>query len=128
MSLLEDMVTFLKSEDLAEADGQDIFRDNCPEAPDSLVVLTEYQGTPIALHSGHADRSVQVMARDKSATKAKQKADALYSALCPDEQTLKLTATRWCIMHSRGVAIKIKTDKTNRVYYGFNVGITTNKD
>lgn len=126
--LLLDFVSYLVAQGAVQGDGVDIFRDNTPDSPDSLVTLFEYQGEPAPLNEAIAHRSVQIVARASSATAAKLKARELYALVSPLNRYLKLTAERWCQLYPRQTPFKIKTDSSGRIYYGFNLGVTTYND
>lgn len=126
--LLLDLTNYFKNNALVQGDGIDTFRDTAPESPDSLVVLYEYQGDPIVPQVASVNRSVQVVVRDKSATTSKTKARSLYNALVTEEGIINLTTTRWCMISLRNTPVKIKVDDQSRIYYGFNLGITTYND
>lgn len=128
-SLLVDIEEFLKEKSLITEDGEDTFRDFRPEKPDNVVVLSEYAGTPTPIDV-IADRSVQVLVRNTDADSAKSLAINIYNALKPirEDQKVQLTSTRWAQIFLRQTPFRISTDKSNRVFYGFNCGIITNTD
>lgn len=108
--------------------GTAVFRDTMPDSPDTTVALYEYGSQVPQPQIAGALRSVQVVARDKSATSAKNKARELYNLLVTDDGILNVTESRWCMVHLRNLPIKIKEDSKGRQYYGFNVGFTTYSD
>jgi hypothetical protein len=128
MALLLDLATFLVANELATEDGVDVFRDFTPEEPDSLIALHEYAGDPASLYDPAVHRSVQVSCRDKNADTARLKALAVFNAL-KDAQDgagkVALTSTRWGQVYLRQPPFLLRRDENARVYYGFNVGITT---
>lgn len=124
-NLLTDFISYFKSKGLVTNDGTDAFRDVAPDMPNSAVVLYEYAGGPLDNEITSVLRSVQVVARDVSATTAREKALSLFSSLVVESGIIKLTTERWGVVHMRNVPIKIKVDEAQRVYYGFNVGIDT---
>lgn len=126
--LLQDFVAYFVAQGLVTADGVDIFRDMSPEAPDTLVAVYEYGSSPTVPQVSSVNRSVQIVARSLVATDAKTKARALYSSLVTETGILDLTATRWCMIQPRNTPFKIKVDAESRIYYGFNIGITTYND
>lgn len=130
MSLLEDIVEYLKSNGLVEGDGVDTFRDFQPEAPDNIISLHEYKGDPVSPYTEVVHRSVQVIVRNTSAAAAKNKADQVFKAFRNHDETQRIdfTTTRWGQVHIRQAPIKIKQDDKNRIHYGFNLGITTTTD
>lgn len=130
MTLLEDIVSYLIKEGMAQGDGVDIFRDFKPESPDNIVSLHEYNGDPISPYTEVVHRSVQVVARNKSAAAARAKATELFNAFrkYDEAQRINLTPTRWGQFHLRQAPFKILQDDKDRTHYGFNLGITTTID
>lgn len=127
--LLVDIEEFLKDKSLIIDDGEDTFRDFRPEKPDNVVILSEYAGTPSSTEV-IADRSVQILVRNIDADSAKNLAVQIYDALKPtrEDQKVQLTPTRWAQIFLRQTPFRVSTDKSNRVFYGFNCGIITNTD
>lgn len=125
--LLLDIVTFLVSKGAVEGDGIDTFRDFIPETPDNLVAITEYSGSPSVLFDPTAHRSIQVSVRNLDADMARAKALELYKVLQPtnEDARLDLTDDRWGQVFLRQPPFRMKTDTSDRVTYGFNIGITT---
>lgn len=126
--LLSDFVEYLIDAELAVADGVDIFKDFAPDKPDAVIIIYEYSSGPSTVHDKVVQRSIQVVARSLSAVAAKKKAVDLYNALNPSDRYIDLTAERWCLLIPRQVPFKVKVDIQNRVYYGFNIGVTTYSD
>lgn len=126
--LLLDIVQYFTDNNVVQGDGIDTFRDAAPEAGDALVIIYEYAGDPIVQQVASVNRSIQIVARDVSATAAKLKARTLYNLFLTDNGILNLTNERWCMPHLRNTPFKIKVDGQKRVYYGFNIGITTYSD
>lgn len=127
-ALLLDIATFLITNGQATADGTDIFRDFTPENPDTLVALHEYSGDPTNLYDDAVHRSVQILCRDKDADNARQKAVdifQLFRLMQDDAGKVVFTAERWGQVYLRQTPFRLQTDKNNRVYYAFNIGITT---
>lgn len=133
--LLLDLVAYFISKDIATAevdeddvptgDAVDVFRDTMPDGPDSAVAIYEYAGGPITPQIASTVRSIQIVARANSATASKDRAYQFYNSLLSEDGIINLTATRWAVVTLRQVPFKIKIDSRNRIYYGFNVGITT---
>ena len=126
--LLLDIVLFLTSKGVVEGDGIDSFRDVIPEKPDCLVALTEYKGSPLVNYEEAAHRSVQVLVRDKDADVARSKALEIFKTFndnMSESARIDLTESRWGQVTLRQLPIRIDTDKSNRVSYIFNIGITT---
>lgn len=130
MTLLEDIVMYLAAEGLVRGDGVDAFRDFIPESPDNIVILYEYAGDPVSQYTDVVHRSVQVVVRNKSASAAKALANKLLAAFRKSDETLRIdfTASRWGQTHIRQTPFKLKQDENGRIYYAFNLGITTNTD
>ena len=127
MQLLKDMVTYLTNLGLVEGDGVDTFRDFKPETPDNVVSLHEYKGDPVSPYTDVVHRSVQIVVRNKSAEAAHRLAINLYKAFVPTDETLRIdfTPDRWAQVHVRQVPHKFSQDESDRIHYGFNLGITT---
>lgn len=125
--LLLDIVTYLTSKGVIDGDGIDTFRDFIPETPDYLVAVTEYSGSPAVPYESAAHRSVQVSVRDKSADVARSKALEIYKVFLAETENLRIdfTEDRWGQVSLRQPPFRMKTDTSDRVTYGFNMGITT---
>ena len=127
-ALLLDIVTFLVDKKIVTADGTDAFRDFTPEEPDNLVALHEYNGDAANLYDPTVHRSVQVSCRDKSANLARLKALDIFDAIRTAQDgagKVQFTTKRWGQVYLRQPPFRFKTDENNRVYYAFNLGITT---
>jgi hypothetical protein len=75
-----------------------------------------------------AHRSVQISVRDKSADTARSKALTLFKAFVDnmsDDNRIDFTEHRWGQVSLRQSPFRISTDLSDRVTYGFNMGITT---
>ena len=125
--LLLDLIEYLRGTGVVQGDGIDAFRDTAPDSPDTMCVLYEYQGSTPLPQIASVDRAIQFVARDKSATAAKNKARAMYASLTTDDGILVLPQ-RECFMLLRDPPFKIKVDSIGRVYYGFNTVCTTYED
>lgn len=128
MTLLEDIVAYFTAKGLIEGDGVDAFRDFKPEMPDNIVSLHEYKGDPVSMYTDVVHRSVQVVVRNKSAVAAQDLAKRLCKALLDDmadNKRIDFTPTRWGQVHIRQAPYKFSQDESDRVLYGFNLGITT---
>lgn len=124
-SLLEDIVTYLTTQEVIEGDGIDTYRDFIPEKPDNLVAVTEYAGSPMVHFEPSAHRSVQISVRNTSADLARRKALEIFKALQSDNTIVHFTEERWGQVILRQPPFRMKTDSSDRVTYGFNAGITT---
>lgn len=127
MTLLEDIVQYLTNLNLIEGDGVDTFRDFKPETPDNIVSLHEYKGDPLSPFMSEVHRSVQVVVRNKSAVKAQELAKALCNAFITDNESRRIdfTPERWGQVYVRQAPYKFSQDESDRIHYGFNLGITT---
>ena len=125
MHLLEDIATYLAEQGLVDAD--DVYRDFKPESPDNIVSLHEYQGDPVSPYIETVHRSVQVVVRNKSADAARSLAIKLYNAFLSstEDRRVDFTPTRWAQVYVRQAPHKFSQDASDRVHYGFNLGITT---
>lgn len=125
--LLLDIVLYLTSKGVIQGDGIDTFRDFIPEMPDSVIAVTEYPGSPAVHYDPSAHRSIQVSVRDKNADVARRKALELYEVLRPESENgrVDFTPERWGQVSLRQSPYRMKTDSSDRVTYGFNMGITT---
>ena len=127
MTLLEDIVSYLTELGIVQGDGIDTFREFKPEMPDNIVSLHEYKGDPVSPYTNVVHRSVQVVVRNKSAVEGKALANRLCKAFMASDDTLRIdfTPTRWGQVHVRQTPYKFSQDESDRVHYGFNLGITT---
>lgn len=127
--LLLDIVTYLTNKGIVEGDGIDTFRDFIPEAPDNVIIVTEYQGSPPVPYDSVVHRSVQLSVRDKNADIARRKSLEIFKVLQEDShnnsQRVDFTSERWGQVSLRQPPFRISTDNSDRVRYGFNIGITT---
>lgn len=128
MHLLKDIATYLTNLGLVEGDGIDVYRDFKPEAPDNIVSLHEYPGDPPSPFTDVVHRSVQVVVRNRNAEAAHSLAIKLYKAFAAvgESRRIDFTPTRWAQVYVRQVPHKFSQDESDRVHYGFNLGITTN--
>lgn len=126
--LLLDLINHLASKGIVEGDGIDSFRDFTPEEPDSAFVIHEYAGAPTPLHDTFTHRSLQLTFRDKKASVAKAKCKQIFDELSPVDGYKVLSNGRWCQIYPRQTPFKIKVDSAGRTTYGFNIGITTERD
>ncbi|MNO66696.1 hypothetical protein D3C76_574920 [compost metagenome] len=94
-------------------------------SPDAAISVYEYSGGGGAPQIAGAARSMQVVVRHSDPYTAKVKADALYHALDTDDGIIHLTPERWGALTLLQTSFKMRTDESDRVYYGFNLSITT---
>ena len=126
--LLLDIIEHLVSQDLVVGDGTDSFRDFTPETPDNVFVVHEYPGSPLPFQDTFTHRSLQLTVRDKSASRAKTQCIKIFNELSPVDRYKTLSNGRWCQIYPRQLPFKIKVDNAGRTTYGFNIGITTERD
>lgn len=125
---MSDLLLDLKEYIMANTAATDVFIDFEPEAPDSIVVLNEYRGGIPPLNDVAIARSVQILARGETPEEARTMCKNIFKALDKADRYVELTAARWSLVYPRQFPFKIKIDNNNRVYYGFNVSITSTKD
>ena len=130
--LLLDIVAYLTTKGVVSGDGIDIFRDFIPEMPDDIVIITEYQGSPVLPYESAVHRSVQLSVRGKNADIARSKALEIFSLLQEDIKDdsgrVDFTEERWGQVSLRQTPFRMSTDSSDRVRYAFNMGITTTID
>lgn len=129
-TLLETLVEWIIVNDLGEGDGIDLFRDVIPDKPDKLICLLEYNSkTSRNKFNTAAVRYVQVVARDFQASECKKAIDKLYELFsCREDEVTDLPNDRWAIMFPLQLPFKVREDANRRIYYGFNMAITTSPD
>lgn len=127
-TLLEDIVSFITANGQVTGDGVDAFRDFTPETPDNIVAIKEYSGDPMVFGESLTNRSVQLTVRNTDASISQSKALAIFKLFKSDDFMIHFTSTRWGQVHLRQTPFRISTDASNRVTYGFNIGITTTID
>jgi hypothetical protein len=136
VDLLLDLAKYLISERIARGLAFDIFCDLIPDKPDKVVVLHEYAGPPTTTGVTCVDRSVQISVRSSREEPewAKKKAWEIFNLLDnPLDRTLDTRehispGTLWGVVWARQTPFKIGVDQSNRVTYGFNIGISTGRD
>jgi hypothetical protein len=122
-NLGEDFETFFATVGLLSdyAFGIDIMQ----HSPDAAISIYEYAGGGSAPQTAGAVRSIQVVVRSTEPLQAKVKADALYHSLDSDDGIVNLTEERWGAVTLLQTPFKMRVDEKDRVYYGFNLSITT---
>lgn len=115
---------------IGEANGANIYQDSIPDAPDDIYVLFEYNSKTAATKFNSAIvRYVQVTYRNKSGLASKAAIlEAFKLFQQTDENITDLPGGRWAIIKPLQAPFKVSEDSQNRIYYGFNVAITTNSD
>lgn len=128
MTLLEALIAYGVDAKLLEGDGIDCFRDFLPEAPDSVVVFTEYAGDSVSPYTESVHRSIQVRVRDKDAVMARSRAVQICNLFSSssDDRRIDFTEELWGQVYVRQTPFKLSQDESDRVSYCFNLGITTN--
>ena len=124
--LLVDIKTFLTGK-LAPT-VISISRDVVPKDGDPVIILQEYIGSPAVLGDTYAHRSVQILVRSTNATTAKGHAWSIYKWLQTANLRVDFTASRFGLVYLRQPPFKIKVDEAGRIFYGFNMGVTTAND
>lgn len=125
-NLLQDFEAYFTSKGLIDAGA--FFRDTIPDLPDTAVAIYEYAGLAGVPQIPSVDRSIQIVTRDLSATNARSKCFDFYHALQSDEGIVNLTDTRWCMLIPKQPPFKLKVDDKERIYYCFNIELTTFSD
>ena len=131
--LLLDLVLYLQGLELIEEDGVDAFRDYAPADPDDAVIINEYQGSTVPSYEQTiSHRSVQVLARSKDPDKAYKKIWEIFRAFRTQEteegggaERIDFTEDRWGQVSLRQSPFRVMGDEAERIYFGFNMGITT---
>lgn len=127
--LLQDIQAFIIANNLATADGVDIFRDFIPESPDDLISVAEYAGVPGLAGIDTQLRLVQINVRNTSYSSARSTSHQLYSLFHRSEEPiLQMTSERWVITQPRQTPFQSNRDRQNRTTFTFNVALTTYKD
>lgn len=124
MTLLEDLAQYIINAGHATALGTDIFYDSCPDTPNNLIALYEYDSAPMLDSS--AVRYVQVTARNELPSEAKSNCASLFQLFMRDNDNITtLPNNRWAIFTPRQSPLKISEDDLGRVTFGFNVIVVT---
>ena len=129
--LLLDIVTYLTNKQVIDGDGVDTFRDFIPEMPEDLIAITEYKGSPMSSFESASHRSVQILVRNKDADLARSKCLDIFRAIQENldgSSRIDFTEDRWGQVSLRQTPYRFDTDNSDRVTYGFNIGITTTID
>lgn len=126
--LLEDIITHLHNNDLCGALAEGAFIDKLPDTPDECLALFEYEGMgDVPWETDAAHRSIQLVCRATSASKAKANAWSIYDFI---KQSLDEIGRvdfngRFTQTTIRQTPFKFDEDSKARVVYGFNLGVTT---
>jgi hypothetical protein len=127
-SLQEDMAIYFTALSIIDGYAIDCFADYTPDEPDEVVVLYEYNGDRVNPFTDVGHRSIQILTRSKNQDIAKGTAYKLFNALRSANLMVRFTEERIGQVHIRQSPFKLKTDENNRIYYCFNIGITTTFD
>lgn len=127
-SLQEDICQYLISKGLVIEFGVDCYEDFIPDSPDDVVSIYEYEGDPYNPYTDVVHRSLQVIVRNVVQENAKALANSIHKALQSENLMIRFTDTRIGQVHLRQSPFKLKVDENNRIYYCFNIGITTTMD
>lgn len=125
VDLIGDIVNIIIEEQLAEAADVDIFKDFIPENPDDIVVVSEYSSLAVVPFANASVRSIQILCRAKSASKAREKCWKIFDSFL-SKLPMTTIGGRTCVLALRNAPFKIEVDKKNRHLYVFNMGITIN--
>lgn len=99
-----------------------------PTTPPLCVAIYEYQGQQGAAQIAGAHRSIQIVVRSANVKDVRNKAKELYNSLVTDDHDINLTPERWGMLYLRQPPFRFKVDENKRIYYAFNIGITTYTD
>lgn len=119
--LLTDFESFFVGKELVT----EVYKDIMPTEPNNLMSVYEYEGDSPSPQIAGAVRSIQIVVRDESSVKARTKAKEAYKLLDTEDGIISLTDARWGVIILKGPPFRLKTDEQNRVYYAFNLSITT---
>lgn len=127
-NFLREIGQFIIDNNEATGLGVDLFLEQRPDMPDSLITLFEYAGDPSKTGIDAVVRRFQVMVRNTSAQLAKEKIWRIYNLLDKplDDRVIKLPE-RWIIPQVAQTPFRLNIDERNRPVYVFNVSITTQR-
>lgn len=122
MQLLRDLKEYL----IANGTTVPITLDAIDDEPDTAMVLYTYDSRLFGGQIAGSEEAVQIVVRSLVPTTAYNIALEALKSLQSEDEIVQLTTTRQAKVAIQGLPIKIKTDETNRLYYAFNVYITSN--
>lgn len=130
MTLQEHLIEYIVSKGLAVGYGDDCFSDIVPSEPDNLISFYEYEGDPLNPFAGFVNRSMQVIVRNVSPDVSRQVSWSIYKSFIADTENLlvKFTGSKEGQVYLRQTPFKLKEDENGRIYYCFNMGISTSVD
>lgn len=132
--LLKDLKNYILAELFTEFDEETddnfIFLDSLPDAPDTVIVISEYTGRDRDVID---ERRIQILCRDTSYSSAKTQANSIRNLFSPagnPEKThfLGESADRLVIIKSIQPPFKLEVDERERVVFGCNYVILTDRD
>jgi hypothetical protein len=123
MQLLDNVISYLITEHVANAKDSDIFKDYAPKSPDDCIIVYEYQGTPPAMFTKTSVRNVQIVGRSKKNVIAKQLAWNCYNVMSHDDMNITLGGKQGLIA-VKNTPVKIGVDEQGRMLFAFNMAIT----
>ena len=129
--LIRDVANYIINNSLATSIGADIFLDNKPDQPDSLISIFEYAGTPTTTGVSALDRRIQILVRNKSYSVARSKAWAIFNLLDKSEgkgEGIILTQNRVSVINALQQPFKLETDVNERSVFICNYAIATTRD
>lgn len=122
MQLLRDLKEYL----IANGTTVPITLDAIGDEPDTAMVLYTYDSKLFGGQIAGSEEAVQIVVRSLVPTTAYDVALKALKSLKTEDEIVSLSTTREAKVEIQGLPIKIKTDETNRLYYAFNVYITSN--
>lgn len=123
IQLLRDLKSYIVAN--TDIESKIISVDAMGEEPELAVALYEYEGVSPIPQITSVTRPVQVVVRSKSASQAHKLSSDIYKSLLTENGIINLTVDRWSAINLRQVPFKFKTDEAGRVYYCFNLSLTT---
>ena len=125
VDLIGDIAKLIIEHKLAEAVDSDIFKDFIPDEPNDIVVVSEYSGTNVVPFANASVRSIQILCRAKTPSRAREKCWNIFN-LFVDLMPITQIGERTCVLALRNSPFKMEVYKKNRHSYVFNMGITIN--
>lgn len=125
VDLIGDVANLIIGEELAQAVDVDIFKDFIPDNPDDIVVVSEYSSLQVVAFANASVRSIQIVCRSKSNSKAREKCWKIFDTFL-SRIPITTIGGRTCVLAIRNAPFKMEVDKKNRHLYVFNMGVTIN--
>lgn len=98
------------------------FVDFMPDAPDDVLIISEYGGKPLGDETTAAFRNLQIKVRASGQLLAKELVYKVYRVFNIYELHL---SDRKCLVNVQNTPFKTNIDKTGRYEYCFNITLTT---